>query len=317
MVSAGMVRRSLWLAAVCGVMLPIGSAAAAERAVLVELFEATWCTVCPHAERGVNQLAEVFPGEVIALQIHGNYDDYQTNWGEAREVFYFPQGYPTLWVDGVQRLVGAWTDDQQTYNAYVAMYLQARAVPTDVVVEIGADPIGSDAYELTVRVRRDAGTGDVQGMRIHLVNVMDWYPASEDGRYRNCLIDPEFDAIDVALAPGAWTYITVPWTPSAVQLATVADAGVAVWAQTIASGPPAQVLNAAALRWPFAPLPVGDVDCSGSVDFFDIDPFVLALTGSANYAAQYPGCAYANADCNRDGAVDFFDIDAFVTLLTQ
>ncbi len=61
----------------------------------------------------------------------------------------------------------------------------------------------------------------------------------------------------------------------------------------------------------------GDLDCSQSVDFFDIDAFVLALSGPAAYSAQYPNCAYSNADCNRDGVVDFFDIDAFVARLGE
>lgn len=59
----------------------------------------------------------------------------------------------------------------------------------------------------------------------------------------------------------------------------------------------------------------GDLNCDYNVDLFDIDPFVLALTGQAGYEAQYPDCPIENGDCNGDGAVDFFDIDAFVTAL--
>jgi outer membrane protein assembly factor BamB len=60
----------------------------------------------------------------------------------------------------------------------------------------------------------------------------------------------------------------------------------------------------------------GDLDCSGSVNAFDIDPFVLALTSPAEYAGEFPDCDPLNADINGDGAVDAFDIDAFVDLLT-
>ncbi len=59
----------------------------------------------------------------------------------------------------------------------------------------------------------------------------------------------------------------------------------------------------------------GDVDCTGVVDFFDIDPFVLALQGEAAYQAVYPNCVWLNADCDGDDDVDFFDIDPFVQLL--
>ena len=56
----------------------------------------------------------------------------------------------------------------------------------------------------------------------------------------------------------------------------------------------------------------GDMDCDGDVDFDDIDPFVLALSGEMAYLAQYPDCRWLNADCDCDGDVDFDDIDAFV-----
>lgn len=60
---------------------------------------------------------------------------------------------------------------------------------------------------------------------------------------------------------------------------------------------------------------VGDMNCDGNVDFFDIDPFVVALTGEAAYVAQYPNCEYLHADVNNDGVSNFFDIDPFVNVL--
>ncbi len=68
-----------------------------------------------------------------------------------------------------------------------------------------------------------------------------------------------------------------------------------------------------------APVPpfVGDVNCDGAIDFFDIDPFALALTDPAAYEETYPDCDIMRADCDFDGEVDFFDIDAFVMFITQ
>lgn len=59
----------------------------------------------------------------------------------------------------------------------------------------------------------------------------------------------------------------------------------------------------------------GDMNCDGDVDFGDIDPLVVALSGQAPYVAAYPTCTWMNADCNDDGVVDFGDIDPFVALL--
>lgn len=61
---------------------------------------------------------------------------------------------------------------------------------------------------------------------------------------------------------------------------------------------------------------VGDLNCDGALNAFDIDPFVLALTDPGTYAQAYSDCDYMLADCNEDGAVNAFDIDAFVGLLT-
>jgi hypothetical protein len=63
----------------------------------------------------------------------------------------------------------------------------------------------------------------------------------------------------------------------------------------------------------------GDLNCDGSIDCLDVDPFVVALTGTSpyyeEYYAQHPGCEHALADTNDDGSLDGLDIDAFVALL--
>lgn len=59
----------------------------------------------------------------------------------------------------------------------------------------------------------------------------------------------------------------------------------------------------------------GDINCDGVVDFFDIDPLVLALSGPSAYEAEYPHCAWLNADADGNATVDFFDIDPWIARL--
>ncbi|TWT44015.1 Endoglucanase C precursor [Phycisphaerae bacterium RAS1] len=59
----------------------------------------------------------------------------------------------------------------------------------------------------------------------------------------------------------------------------------------------------------------GDLNCDGSVNVLDINPFVLALSDPAAYAGLYPGCMIENGDINGDGSVDVLDINPFVALL--
>ena len=64
----------------------------------------------------------------------------------------------------------------------------------------------------------------------------------------------------------------------------------------------------------------GDLNCDDAVNLFDIDPFVLVVTGTPpsypEYYGVYPDCGILLADINADGSVDLFDIDPFVDLLT-
>lgn len=61
---------------------------------------------------------------------------------------------------------------------------------------------------------------------------------------------------------------------------------------------------------------VGDMNCDGAVNNFDIDPFVFALTDATMYEMMFPGCDILAGDINQDGMVNNFDIDPFVSLLT-
>jgi len=65
------------------------------------------------------------------------------------------------------------------------------------------------------------------------------------------------------------------------------------------------------------PFAKGDLNCDGQVNFGDINPFVLALTNPAGYAAQFPNCDIMLGDINGDGLVNFGDINPFVRLLTN
>ncbi len=64
---------------------------------------------------------------------------------------------------------------------------------------------------------------------------------------------------------------------------------------------------------------VGDMNCDGTVDFADINPFVLYLSDSVAWRAAYPDCPLTNGDINGDGTYGQWslgDINPFVALLT-
>ncbi|MCG3128542.1 MAG: hypothetical protein CHACPFDD_03431 [Phycisphaerae bacterium] len=59
----------------------------------------------------------------------------------------------------------------------------------------------------------------------------------------------------------------------------------------------------------------GDLNCDGSVNGFDIEPFTLALSDPDGYFAAYPDCDYDLADVDENGSINGFDVDPFVDRL--
>ena len=59
----------------------------------------------------------------------------------------------------------------------------------------------------------------------------------------------------------------------------------------------------------------GDLNCDGTVNAFDIEPFLLALFSPQEYSARFPNCNINNADVNSDGNIDAFDIEPFLHVL--
>ena len=53
---------------------------------------------------------------------------------------------------------------------------------------------------------------------------------------------------------------------------------------------------------------LGDVDLSGTVNFFDIAPFITALASDDGFQCE--------ADVDQNGVVNFFDIQPFITILS-
>ena len=61
--------------------------------------------------------------------------------------------------------------------------------------------------------------------------------------------------------------------------------------------------------------PLGDMDCSGTVDIDDVAPFVSALVDPSDYNAMFPDCNIDLADMNADTLRDGRDLHDFVATL--
>lgn len=59
----------------------------------------------------------------------------------------------------------------------------------------------------------------------------------------------------------------------------------------------------------------GDANCDGAIDFFDIDPFLMALFDPGTYASTFCGGSICAVDANCDDSINFFDIDPFINCI--
>ena len=80
-------------------------------------------------------------------------------------------------------------------------------------------------------------------------------------------------------------------------------------AETVAAFRPTRVED------PCVPSDLGDLNCDGQINAFDIEPFLVALFDPKEYAVRYPECDINLADINGDGSIDVFDIEPFLDLL--
>lgn len=61
----------------------------------------------------------------------------------------------------------------------------------------------------------------------------------------------------------------------------------------------------------------GDLHCNGSVDFKEINPFVLYLSNFSAWRVAHPGCPAGNGDTNDDGSYPTLqDINPLEALLS-
>ena len=115
----------------------------------------------------------------------------------------------------------------------------------------------------------------------------------------------------VTVGGGVANLVTPPF-PSVFALGVWDDALYVGGNFTLAGGTSTQGMAA----WQGCPaFEPGDVNCDGSIDGFDIEPFLLALFDPDEYAIQFPDCDINTADINEDGSINAFDIEPFLELL--
>jgi len=104
--------------------------------VVVEITTSTFCTYCPGAMMGLDDL--VSNGKRVAgIEYHNNWqgnDPFVNTFSQARSTFYNPGGNPGAFFDGVLSVVGG-NHTQSLYSSYLPKYNQRIAVQSPIKIE--------------------------------------------------------------------------------------------------------------------------------------------------------------------------------------
>ena len=129
--------------------------------VVVEVGTGTWCTYCPGAAMGVDDL--LANGKKVAVVENHNGDTYANAYSNGRNSLYGISGYPTATFDGNLAVVGG-SHTASMYGNYLPKYNAAIAVASPVEMTMTETHTGLN-YTITCTVTK---TGTISATNIKL-----------------------------------------------------------------------------------------------------------------------------------------------------
>jgi PKD repeat protein len=142
----------------CLVTLGLIAQPVARQKVIVEIATGAWCTYCPGAAMGADDL--VANGCQVGNIEYHNGDPYANTASDARNSYYSVSGYPTAHFDGVLEYVGG-SHTESMYPNYLPLYEQRMDVSSDFTIDIFGENTGS-VYDIMLVITKVNGTwGDL------------------------------------------------------------------------------------------------------------------------------------------------------------
>jgi hypothetical protein len=120
--------------------------------VALEIGTGTWCTYCPGAAMGADDLLE--NGKFVGVVENHNGDAFANNYSNARNSYYNITGYPTARFDGVLSVVGG-NHSTSMYPSYLPKYNTRIVIPSDVIMEMEISNVGLD-YTAVITLTKTA-----------------------------------------------------------------------------------------------------------------------------------------------------------------
>lgn len=101
--------------------------------VVLEIATGTWCTYCPGAAMGADDL--LANGCHVAVVENHNNDPFANQYSNARNSYYAVSGFPTAFFDGILSVVGG-NHYNSMYPSYLPKYNQRIATPSSYTMDM-------------------------------------------------------------------------------------------------------------------------------------------------------------------------------------
>jgi len=122
--------------------------------VVVEIGTGTWCTFCPGAAMGADDLVD--GNYDVAVVENHNGDPYANDYSNARNSYYGITGYPTAVFDGVNSFVGG-SHTASMFDNYLPLYNQRVDIKSPVEIGIYGE-LATGTYNINVIFNKTAHT---------------------------------------------------------------------------------------------------------------------------------------------------------------
>lgn len=133
--------------------------------VVLEIATGTWCTYCPGAAMGADDL--IANGKDVAVIEYHNGDSYTNTYGNERNSYNNVGGIPDAHFDGVLVVVGG-SHTVSMYPQYLPKYNTRKAVMSSFTIDVVGETAGFSDYftEITIEKVASSSASDI---RLHLV----------------------------------------------------------------------------------------------------------------------------------------------------
>ena len=175
--------------------------------VVLEIGTGTWCTYCPGAAMGADDLVE--GGAHVAVCENHNGDAFANNYSNARNSYYNISGYPTAKFDGVLTYVGG-SHTQSMAPQYYPLYNQRIVIPTNLSMSMAITNSGLD-YTATITLVK---TGSLaSGLKLRFCTTVSNITYNWQGQthlnFVNALMVPDATGTTVDFSGGDTQIITL------------------------------------------------------------------------------------------------------------